>query len=359
MRRQNIVNEHICDLYYYTKVDTMRYILTGENIFATNLLYMNDSEEYVNGLNEMRYIINQKWEKEEGALISEGDVNERLEQDVQIYSISFSTQRDLLSQWAMYSKESGVSLKMHFTGQEIYKDKLSQKSDTKNEKLVSGIVPKRVFYCTKNAMTTEQYDKVCSAIWKDVEESYKEVSLNDRQANALEIWRSMVPYVKRSEFSAEEEYRLVFDWERLLYPASIGYRGDKQVLKPYLDIQCENGWPIFEIMVGPGFNQDVVFRSILHFLNHQEIKVAINDEQYLKQCEEYLMITENADVNSLWREKMSTVNGNDRYDNFKKICKTVKQLKTKENSDFINKIFQKEFTRHGIILSKSGIPYIF
>lgn len=38
------------DLYYYTKVETMRYILCDANIFATNIRYMNDSEEYANGL---------------------------------------------------------------------------------------------------------------------------------------------------------------------------------------------------------------------------------------------------------------------------------------------------------------------
>ena len=41
------------ELYYYTSTDTMRYILEKGDIFATNIRYMNDSEEYTNGLEEL------------------------------------------------------------------------------------------------------------------------------------------------------------------------------------------------------------------------------------------------------------------------------------------------------------------
>ena len=44
------------ELYYYTSTDTMRYILKGGDIYATNIRYMNDSEEYTNGLNEIKLL---------------------------------------------------------------------------------------------------------------------------------------------------------------------------------------------------------------------------------------------------------------------------------------------------------------
>ena len=37
-------------LYYYTTSETMKYILTQGDIFATHISYLNDSEEYNNGL---------------------------------------------------------------------------------------------------------------------------------------------------------------------------------------------------------------------------------------------------------------------------------------------------------------------
>ena len=41
------------ELFYYTSTDTMSKILMNGNIYATNIRYMNDSEEYINGLKEI------------------------------------------------------------------------------------------------------------------------------------------------------------------------------------------------------------------------------------------------------------------------------------------------------------------
>ena len=41
-------------MYYYTSTDTMCKILQKGDMFATNLNYMNDAQEYVNGLKEIR-----------------------------------------------------------------------------------------------------------------------------------------------------------------------------------------------------------------------------------------------------------------------------------------------------------------
>lgn len=41
-------------MYYYTSTGTMCKILQNGNMFATNLNYMNDAQEYVNGLKEIR-----------------------------------------------------------------------------------------------------------------------------------------------------------------------------------------------------------------------------------------------------------------------------------------------------------------
>ena len=37
------------ELYYYTSTETMKLIITGGNIYATNVGYLNDSDEYING----------------------------------------------------------------------------------------------------------------------------------------------------------------------------------------------------------------------------------------------------------------------------------------------------------------------
>ena len=96
-------------LYYYTNVETMRCILKGADIYAINLQYMNDSEEYANGLKELRVIFNKNyelWKKQQlenqiesdkSILIDEEKLQKELEREVSVYSISFSESRDLLS----------------------------------------------------------------------------------------------------------------------------------------------------------------------------------------------------------------------------------------------------------------------
>ena len=59
------------ELYYYTSSDTMRFILTKGNIFATNLKYMNDGEEYTNGLAELRMVLNDRYKDSDSAEINE------------------------------------------------------------------------------------------------------------------------------------------------------------------------------------------------------------------------------------------------------------------------------------------------
>ena len=349
-------------LYYYTSVDTMRYILQGANIFATNLLYMNDAEEYSNGRRELKDIINFKQGKE---LITEERVKSEIEKEVTSYSISFSTAKDLLSQWSMYAGESGVSLAMEFSEGEKY---LAYEPEKKDRTLVSALTikPKKVHYCTKSVMDDKDYEQVREAIWTAIQENVSDsrATFDDFEGNLDYFWTEMTPYVKRYEFSADEEYRLVFDWTQLLERFRIDYRNDRNVLKPYLDIQCEGGWPIREITVGPGFNQEVVYRSIIHFLKHSNIKVPeLSGEKFLEQCTRYLDSCGNMpnEVKEIWEEKKDALNIDDkreRYNIFWSIRKSIMSV-LKPDDPYKIAMQKKEMTEEGIILSRSGIPYIF
>lgn len=337
----------------------MRYILQGGNIYATNLFYMNDAEEYSNGLRELKTIINTNQKKD---LISEKQIEMELEKGATSYSISFSTAKDLLSQWSMYAGESGVSIAMDFKGKEKYKayNKKNERENVSKHR----IIPRKVHYCTKNAMRDSKYETVTNEIWNVIYKNIDPLTIADMEGNAQYIWKEMAPYVKRYEFSAEEEYRLVFDWTQLLEPFRIDYRNDKNVLKPYLDIECENGWPICEITVGPGFNQEVVFKSILHFLNNSELKVPkLTGSQFFKRCEKYFAICGEMPIEAkrIWESnKMSLKikNEQNRFESFLRIRNEMFDILTMKN-EYSIKLKKHELAKNGIMLSRSGIPYIF
>lgn len=354
------------NLYYYTRVETMRYILMNANIFATNIKYMNDSEEYANGLKELYKIYESH---SDGKLVSSEKIEAELEKDIPIYSISFSGARDLLSQWSMYAGESGVSIKMQFDGTEKYKvyDLISGK----RKRLVDGdtsIKPQKVWYCTEEAMNPDDYKRVTDEIWKEAFLDENDVVKNDTEGNFGDYSRKITPYIKRAEFQAEQEYRIVFEkskWRNTKCDFRIDYRNSRNVLKPYLDVFCKNGWPIHEIIIGPGFNQKVVFESVRHFLNNAKLSVpTLGNDAYLMRFEEYLELcgTVPKCIKDLYeQQKEEIANAPNIHRFFTNIRNSIIEKLEMENvdNDFLEKISKTEFTKPGIILSRSRIPYIF
>lgn len=370
------------DLFYYTTTDTMSHILTGGNIYATNIRYMNDAEEYLNGLNEIynlfkRVDIIKAW-------MTRSNVSENLletldntysernlidnKKYMEYYSISFCKKNDLLSQWAIYARESGVSIKMKFE-----KERYSFSSDTDSE-LISAEwkgLPQKVHYFTYDSMKGYR-GKYKEAAFEILDQLYPEGS-EDYEEEKKENWRYISALVKRYDFYQEEEYRLVFEPTKPVHLPKIKYRPDKMVLKPYLDIKCDNGWPIWEIMIGPGFNQQVVFDSVEHFLNHAEVKVGIEDpeadfceriKEYLKphedelqECEDYVDLSKQLEAMT-WEQ--------DDFQGVKNYCcqklNYIIQAVFEDNhysSGMKNYFNEKHFTKSGVVLSKSSIPYIF
>lgn len=352
-------------LYYYTTVEVMRFILTSANIYATNLEYMNDSEEYVNGLRELQKVINDQYGKGK-KLITDQTLLDEMNVSSSSYSISFSTERDLLSQWSMYARESGVSLMMDFNGSRRYKAYKESSSENQREDITNlDLYPRQVYYFTETAMKDR---KKCSAIRKhiieDIEDNYDPISIADIEANAGKIWRETTPYVKRYEFNAEGEYRLVFNLMALKDRFRIDYRNDKHVLKPYLDIECDGGWPIREIVVGPGFNQQVVYKSIKHFMNFAKLKVPVlTGDEFKDRCYEYLHKDKRipSEAKSYFNKLIKELSGDDEDERYLAFEKVVKDILADGSvlDDYKKYISGRFLSKSGIVLTKSEIPYIY
>lgn len=356
----------IPDLYYYTTIETMRFILENGNIYATNLKYMNDSEEYSNGLIELKKILNDKY-RESKNTINQDKLNEYLNKHAESYSISFSTQRDLLSQWSMYAGESGVSLKMNFRNPQeycFYADKHDKRKGRTYSK--KGIYPKRVYYITESSMNSKDYKKVREKIEEDIEErllAQGSVKKGDMEGeNAVDIWLDMTPYLKRYEFYQEGEYRLAYSIYVADSPLQIDYRTSKHVLIPYLDVECKNGWPIEEIIVGPGDNQQVVFTSLTHYMDNADLKVPfVEGPSYRNRCKEYFCKDKELPdavqkIFKLYEKKLCNQNIDLRYGQLLELRESV--LKSQEvDIEYKNYMMNRWLTKTGILLTKSEIPY--
>lgn len=373
------------ELFYYTSTDTMKYVLTLGNIYATNIRYMNDSDEYINGLQELydlsknktlveKWIKNSRFDKsmsrEIDKVFSEENLKENMNK-MEYYSISFCEKNDLLSQWAIYAKESGVSIKMNFNENSY---KFFTKSTDKKEKNKAewNILPQKVYYFTYTSMKSVSKNKYEEVAYKILNQLY-DPSSKDHAEWKKERWRYVSTLVKRYDFYQEQEYRLVFEPNESAYQPCVQYRHDKKVLKPYLDIKCDCGWPVWEIMIGPGFNQQVVYDSIEHFLNHAEVKVNIKTTMdYAERIKKYLKPAETAlkDFRD-YQELNSQVSKRDWLENteleeakifLNQKMRTISKEVCENNTygEDIKKYFNMHhFTRSGVVLTKSSIPYIF
>lgn len=349
-------------LYYYTTVETMRYILTQGNIYATDLKYMNDAEEYRNGLCELRKVINEKYGASGKEIITEQMLQEMIESDSEVYSISFSEQRDLLSQWSMYARESGVSLTMQFNGDEKYLFYFEDEKNRDGNRKINAR-PKQVYYFTERVMKESLYNKRKSEIVNSIENENDEVTLTDI-ANVVQIWKSMTPYVKRYEFYSEGEYRLAFSSNEFPRKVRVDYRIDEHVLKPYLDVECLDGWPIQEIIVGPGFNQNVVYESILHFIRHAKLKLPkIDGKTFAERCAYFFYMEQEGieKIKEFWNAYEVKLEDEDEFRRYQAFGEMQRKILQDEEVDLNYKKFLKEryLSKEGVLIKKSEIPYIF
>jgi hypothetical protein len=108
-------------LWHYTSIQGFCGIVSSKKIFATDIRYLNDSEEFIHTRKLVEQVINEAPEKDESGwplreslrliilrIFEKGSLSP---DNLQIYTASFSASEDQLSQWRGYSHgSSGMSL---------------------------------------------------------------------------------------------------------------------------------------------------------------------------------------------------------------------------------------------------------
>ena len=355
-------------LYYYTTAETMKYILTQGDIFATHISYLNDLEEYVNGLRELReiFVDQAQGDGRTIAISNQRIYEEAIKEIPQIYSISFSKEADLLSQWYMYAKESGVRLGLSFDGKK-QNFEIKKKADKDGPKKSVESVLRNVHYFTRIGMPQEEYQNGKNSINKAIQEYADEIGIKrEDDANDIRLWKEIAPYIKNYEFRQEQEVRLVFNAVTEDGNAVnkedvdlIEYRNANGVLIPYIDVYRKEGWPVVEIMVGPGRNQSRVFSSICHFVDNNHLKIPEIDQKrnmhcFIKGMSSYQVKEDSIDT--YCREIEETVaNGQDILTYKGQIYDILKDKHGHER-EYLDRNY---YSNCGIIVRKSNAPYVF
>lgn len=383
------------NIFHYTNTEVLNIILSNATLRASHVLYLNDAEEYYKGMDVIKKTI-------------DSDVDFEDFNDMQgIFSISFSKSNDLLSQWITYAKESGVSIE--------FDDRLLSLRDeegmprfvfgieddsSKEDKIYTNLVFDTSKVLHEIIYVSEYEEKIRDKI----KESYKKTCETDISGMPL-----YATYIKDQSFEAEKEIRAAFIYHQLIEsldknakkycPKLNYYRTDKGILRPFINVQFlyftekdrnDSGeytsmLPLKSITIGPSGNQQAVFDSVVHRIKYGEIAVydySDDDELFKTNFDSYLndihnwmamkghfnvslntALVKESDIWDAIKEQLIHQWKNNFPDKGYLIDKTDSDDLVSDSEDIkyivkeINKHFY--FSKEGIIIKKSKIPYIF
>ena len=251
-------------LWHYTTPEGLTGIIESNSLWATDVFYLNDSAEFMHGINIAREIINQK--------ISSlgGDEKKRLERfdtDLSfigpdhkrpVYVCSLSKAENELSQWRAYCRGGGFLIGFphqglvdsiqgqHFELKECVYDTSEQ------QKIIKHLIDSQVMPYIKNP---EQFSRIpCTE---------QEISSIVCGGSNKFLWEltSTCSTLKHPSFEREEELRLVFDHRYAFEKDENGknkirpkFRTKNGLIIPYISIKLtenEDFWRQVRIIIGP------------------------------------------------------------------------------------------------------------
>lgn len=291
--------------YHYASIDAVRSMLQHKEqtytMWASHLSYLNDSEEFDNGerliFNALKRYINKSMcvAKEADNIIFRQIVRkfikaaQRADKDISIdgevifnrniYILCFCLEGNSLNQWKYYGKESGVALEFNLRSCKF------SGIDCNNHNKTMDIKPYKVIY---------KDDEKKAILQEAIEDAYQKFlsGSEDRERDLLHTLANiygLCPLFKHKDFEDEKECRLIF---RPLYGYSktpkdvrtlVKYRNRDGILLPYMEIKMQTdadcAEPVIKnIIIGPGENQELLYKSMRHFV----INMGIFDK-YIKE----------------------------------------------------------------------------
>ena len=290
-------------IYHYTSTEVLDKILSNACFRASNIYYLNDAQEYYEGLNRLEAEMDAQTVFGRLALecIHELKAENRNTWEG-LYTISFSSEGDSLQSWITYAKESGVCIEfnkqiMMAKSRDICDSQLKLIQKTKKD---VEIFPVDCTMCIhsisyKKAPKMSQIQNVFETYYANATEQggcdcngLDDTVLYLNKRTIKHILQLLASFCKVEEFYGEREMRLSFfplsNDEELDDPlqnnVEIKYQLQKNgILRPYINIfffrlpERVYGCPITAITVGPSGQQQAIYDSVVHRLTYGQNKL--------------------------------------------------------------------------------------
>jgi hypothetical protein len=242
-------------VYHYISPSGFQGLVERKCLWATNLRYFNDAEEFNYG----RRII--KTELEAIRSANPGTVYDRvLEQviqhlewmtDYEFFACCFSLKGDLLSQWRAYASD-GFGYSIGFEWQHLVH--VLPVSGT------AGMPPRmnRVIYsqAAQREFIRLQFDKLKILVNMLGDDPDHDTGLIEFMQKNTE---GILPLCKHPAFEEEDEFRICFGRDNFRYPEDVKLRQGKACLVPYTELllpEAVRTYIIREVILGPKMHND-------------------------------------------------------------------------------------------------------
>jgi len=261
---EKIFSDKPKSLYHYTTFEGLLGIIDSEELWMTDLKFLDDPSEILHGHTIIRGVINSlKEENNEKNTFSDNEIDalsflEGKYEDpfvCPVYSVSFCEEKDLRSQWKGYSKgETGCSIEFNV-------------NEVRNNKIQDKVRPLLGKVLYKNDDKEDAVKKLIESMIKT------RVSLNNDNILYLILNRlyALSLFMKGLEFEEEKEWRAVFlmeqeqDFKRELRSGDLSCV--KLPIKKLQDV-------VSEIMTGPKFDYELNSLALQHRVNRSKISVS-------------------------------------------------------------------------------------
>ena len=256
--------------YHYTTREAFLNIIQNKKIWATDILYLNDSEE-INYTFKLFQSILQKYLKDYSNKNSKEfnylkdccktyDVLNDIYQEWSNFVVSFSTKKDLLSQWRGYSNEKG-GICIGFNGE--YLHALAENHGYKIGICNYDELQQEI---ELNAIIDESISKI-----KKIE-NLDENIIDEEVISLYEALLDLAPKFKHPSFKEEKECRIIIDRENVK-KSLVKYRSSTSMLIPFYEIDLRPNNIIIkidEVIVGPTPHPELSYASVEKFLKQQD-----------------------------------------------------------------------------------------
>ncbi|MDB5288379.1 MAG: hypothetical protein JWR05_3328 [Mucilaginibacter sp.] len=226
-------------VYHYTSFESFQKIITTESLIATNVLYLNDTNEFKYGIDMFEFSLEEilKKKKTSKLIISiiEDIYNKIHESNISDnYVTCFSAEKDQLSQWQAYG-DSGRGVAIGF--------KVTSLSRCFQYHAVGAWVEYDIYRMMNNITL------ISSEFFNSYSKLVKEFAFEDERhaiSIASELYLSQllptfIGHYKNSNFKQEKEYRLALKEGKYIQPIELDFMvKNKSLLVPYTKFILKN-----------------------------------------------------------------------------------------------------------------------